>query len=567
MWYNKTGGKMDVQGNIIDIDKKRIYAGTVSIQHGKITSIVPLPQDIVCDGKDKLRPYILPGFIDAHVHLEMTHAIPSEYARAALSQGTIAAVVDCHDTVNVVGRRGVEAYIKSAKKIPFAFAFSAPSTLCKERYTIADVEKLLSRSEVTNLGEIQNFPDVLLNEKYIQQLIAVAKKHNKPIDGCSPGLSKDRLDQYLDSGISTDHQCTSYDNALEKIEHEMIVMLQTKKIDSLSQLFPLFTYHGSHLMFSGQNIYAPALSKGYINSAVSKAIAQGADMYGVLTAACLTPVKQYHLPIGTLHNDDNADFIIVDSVEKFNVLATFYHGKCVYSASKDYKANSFKVVKIHNLNNWNTKPILKEDLRISAASNAMGKSISCEMRPDVNVIDVCDGEVTTVRNMRFIQEKKGLLEADTKQDCIKVVVYSRYEKNAKPATAFVHGFGIKTGGAAMSISHDAHNIVAIGVEDEDIAKAINRVVSLKGGIALSVNGKICSDLAFPVCGLMSNLPLDELNKKFAQLYFDLNKKMGCILQHPIDTLSYIASPQLPSIKLTPEGLVNVVEQEIVPLVP
>lgn len=558
---------MNIQGFIVDIEKRRIYPGIVSVEKGKIVSITPLSHDALATDENKFRPYILPGFVDAHLHLEMTHAVPSEYARAALSQGTVAAVADCHDTVNVVGRRGVELYIRLSKKIPFTFGFSAPSTLAADRYSLADVEKLLSMKEVTHLGEIQNFPDVLMHEKYIQQLLALAKKYHKPVDGCSPGVSKERLEEYLDSGISTDHQCASYENALEKIEHDMFIVLQAKKMDSLSSLFPLFSYHSDRLMFSGQNMYVPAISAGYINAAVARAVSEGADLFGVLRAACITPVEHYSLPVGTLHEGDRADFILVDSMEEFNVIATYVKGQCVFSKRREFCAKRFRPMRIHGLNTWGARALDEKDLLVSALPHNAQKSMSVELRPAVNVIDICDGEVTTVRDLRFIREKGGLLQSDVEQDCLKVVIYDRYTKNTKPVVGFVHGFGIKRGGAAMSVSHDAHNIVAVGVADDDIALAINRVVSLRGGIALSVDKKVRADLSFPVCGLMSNLQLDELNKKFALLYDCFKKKMGCTLQHPIDTLSYIASPQLPSIKLSLEGLMNVVEQEVIPLVP
>lgn len=558
--------KMRIQGNIVDIYKRRIYLGIITIQCGRIAAITPRNASCL-DASDHFNPYILPGFIDAHLHLEMTHVIPSEYVRAALSQGTVGAVADCHDSVCVMGVKGALMLINNARKLPFAFGFSAPSTLVPGTYEISDVQRLLSLKEVTHLGEIQNFPDVLLHESYVEELLALAKKKHKPVDGCSPGLSGDRLVEYVSSGISTDHQCTSYENALEKFSYGMAIMVQAKKIDSLTQLLPLFAEHGDRMMFSGQSLYAPHVASKYINAAVSAAVKEGADMFGVLRAACITPVEHYHLDVGTLNVGDPADFIMVDSMERFDVMATFVKGKCYYSNNKAYQAKKVPYRKMYPVNKWNTTAVTEQDLQVSALSQSGKKSASCEIKPQVNVISVCDGEITTVRTLMCVMEKNGLLCSDVAQDCLKVIVYDRYHPHTKPVVGFVNGFGLKTGGAAMSVSHDAHNIVAVGVEDRDIVLAINRVVALKGGIALAVRGKIQQELALPICGLMSNLPLERVNKKFAEMFELFVGEMGCKLLHPIDTLSFIASPQLPSLKLSLKGLVNVVEQEIVPLVP
>ena len=558
---------MDIQGNIVDVEKERIFPGTVHVEHGRIKSIIADPGYEINDALSASRPFILPGFVDAHIHLEMTHVEPSEYVRLAVSKGTVGAVADCHDVVNVLGMKGEEALIANAKKVPFHFGFSAPSTLVKGVYELDDVEKLLAKKEVTNLGELQNFPDVLLHERWVQSELAFARKYHKPADGSSPGLTGDKLDEYCASEIATDHWCTSYDNALEKIHHGMSVILQIKKLANLTSIFPLFKEFGDKLMFSGQNMYTPAIASGYIDVAVEKCVTSGGDLFGILMAACITPVKQYKLDVGTLHEGDSADFILVGNLEHFEVKATFIRGKCVYSKIKEYVPGKTRFHKMSAVNKFNAVPLREEDLRVSAFSPTMEKLHSCELKPAVNVIAVCDGESNTVRSMMLLREKYGFLNADVSQDCIKVVLYDRYHGKTKPAVAFIHGFGIKTGAAAMSVSHDAHNIVAVGVEDRDIVIAVNRVVALKGGIALSVRGKIRSELPFPIAGLMSNKPFEQVNSKFDELYLLFKGEMGCTLSYPIETLSSIANPQLPSLKLTLEGIMNVVEQEIVPLVP
>jgi len=559
---------MDIQGNIVDIDGRRIFPGTVTVQHGKITAIRERAASFRTENNlDSFRPYILPGFVDAHIHLEMTHLIPSEFAREALAQGTVAALADCHDIVHVLGIKGVECLIRDSKKVPFYFGFSAPSTTISGLYEFKDVAQLLSRKEVTHLGEVQNFPDVLLHEQYIQKLLDEAKKAGKPVDGCAPGLSKDRLDEYCVSGISSDHQCTSLDNAVEKINHGMSVILQIKKLDSLTSIFPLFKEHVASLMFSGQNMNAAAIQRGYVNEAVAKTVREGGDLFGVLRAACVTPVRHYGLQCGTLHVGDSADFIVVNNLEQFAVDATFVKGKCVYSKIPDYHAQKFKFHKMKPVNSFAAKQISIGDIQASAVSNSESKSHCCEIKPAVNCISVCDGEMTTVREVVFLKERNGCLYSDILNDCCKLVVYDRYKADAKPAVAFVQGFGFKKGALAMSVCHDAHNIIAVGVEDDDIVCAVNKVVSMRGGIAVSVENKIHAQLPFPVAGLMTDCPFEQAVKDIDAIFDTLKKEMKGTLVHPLDTLSYLTGPQLPSIKLTPDGIINVVEQEIIPLVP
>lgn len=565
---------MEIQGNIVDIENRRVYPGTVVIRGKKITSIIertPLnPFDLT---KNKSLPFILPGFIDSHIHLEMTNLMPSEYARAALSQGIVACLADCHDLANVAGREGILELIKNSKKIPFNFYFSAPSTLVKDLYTYEDIQKLLEMEEVTHLGEIQNYPDVILHEKYIEELLKLAKNAGKPVDGCSPGVSGENLEEYVKSGISTDHQCISQENVLEKIKKGMKVALACSNLDLIRSCAALFFENASFMMFCGQSMYAPTVSSSYINCAVSNAVKEGGDLFGVLEAACLTPVRHYKLNCGTLHSGDDADFILCESLEKFNVIATFIKGDCVYmrpqrKTQKDeysFRVKNFASIKPKIIYDFVSKHVSEKDLEVSS-QNKNSKSSAWELHPSINTINICDGEMTTVRTVMYLEEKDGKFESDIEKDCIKLVLYDRMGKNLKPALAFVHGFGIKKGAAAMSISHDSHNIIAVGVDDKDIALAINRVIDMRGGIALSVDCKIKAELPFSIAGLMADLYLTEINRKYYLLKKCFTGEMGCNLTYPVYTLSYLASTQIPSLKLSLNGLVNVVEQEEIPLV-
>ena len=554
-----------IYGNIVDIRGKKIFPGSVTVQDGRIARIAKAEaSDLASFSFSGKTPFILPGFIDSFTRLEMTQLSPCEYARKALTQGVIGALCDCGDSTSVLGKKGILAMIANAAQSPFYFGFSAPATLHKPVYSASDVEALLAKPEVTHLGQISDFPSVILHDRTIEQLFAVAAKYNKPADGYAPGVTHLNLAEYCKSPVSTDHACRSYDDAVEKISAGLIVQVPTRDKLDFASMLPLFNKYADKLMLCSDIIFGINVDRGYLNSNVAEAVRAGCNVFGVLEAACINPVEHYRLQCGTLREGDSADFIVIDRFESCNVLKTYIKGECVYDANeKPVVRRPERPLEI--MNRFSAKPISKEDIAVPVVTGRNSRSLSVCIRPNVNIIDTCDGELNTVRMTMPMSSKYGFLYSDAKRDIIKTVLVNRYG-NQSPVTVFTHGFGFLRGAFAMSISHEEQHIVAAGVSDDDIILAVNKVIELKGGMVLAVDGKIKSEVPLPFAGLMSIQSAEEISRDGGIFFSVLRKEMGCRIAHPVRTLSYIADIDIPTIKVTARGLFNVVEQEFIPLI-
>jgi adenine deaminase len=526
---------MIIQGNIVDIDNKEIFKGDVQFENGKITAIRK--------SNHTIEDYIIPGFVDAHIHIESAMLVPSEFAKIAVTHGTIATVSDPHEIANVLGVKGVDFMIENGKKVPLKFNFGAPSCVPATSFESAgaiidadDIKKMMANPDIKYLAEMMNYPGVLFDDDEVLKKIAWAKHYNKPIDGHAPGLIGDDLTKYIAAGISTDHECFTYDEGLEKLQKGMNVIIRegsaAKNFEALIDLLPEYF---EKMMFCSDDKHPDDLLLGHINQLCKRAVAKGMDIFKVLQVACINPVKHYNLEVGLLQEGDPADFVVIEDLQKFNVLETYINGELVAKNGESF----IKSVPFDILNNFNTDKKKIEDFRVAASS------------PKIRVIEALDGELVTNEiqcNSKIIDRN---LVSNTKEDVLKMTVVNRYQ-NSKPSIAFIKNFGIKRGAIASSVGHDSHNIIAIGTSDEFICKAVNLLIQHKGGIC-AINETTEKVVALPIAGIMSDQPAEIIGKSYAELDA-MAKKMGSTLRAPFMSLSFMALLVIPSLKLSDQGL-------------
>ena len=526
---------MNVKGNIVDILNKRIFKGEVCLENGQISAIREVNHEV--------ENYILPGFVDAHIHIESSMVVPSEFAKIAVLHGTVATVSDPHEIANVLGVQGVDFMIENGKKVPLKFNFGAPSCVPATSFESAgavinadDIKLMMENPDINYLAEMMNYPGVLLDDEEVLQKIEHAKNNNKPIDGHAPGLRGDDVTKYIAAGISTDHECFRYDEALEKLQKGMKILIRegsaAKNFEALIDLLP---EHYNNMMFCSDDKHPDDLLLGHINQLCERAVAKGMDVFKVLQAACVNPVKHYNLEVGLLQVGDPADFILVDNLKEFNVLETYINGELVAKNGKSF----VKSVPFEVLNNFNTDIKKVADFRLASSSKK------------IRVIEALDGELVTNQIAADSLIVDGNLVSNTATDVLKMTVVNRY-KNETPSIAFIKNFGIKEGAIASSVGHDSHNIIAIGVSDEAICKAVNLIIENKGGVC-AVTKTTEKVVALPVAGIMSDQPAEIIGNAYAALDA-MAKEMGSTLRAPYMSLSFMALLVIPSLKLSDKGL-------------
>ena len=526
---------MNVKGNIVDILNKRIFKGEVCLENGQISAIREVNHEV--------ENYILPGFVDAHIHIESSMVVPSEFAKIAVLHGTVATVSDPHEIANVLGVQGVDFMIENGKKVPLKFNFGAPSCVPATSFESAgavinadDIKLMMENPDINYLAEMMNYPGVLFDDEEVLQKIEHAKNNNKPIDGHAPGLRGDDVTKYIAAGISTDHECFRYDEALEKLQKGMKILIRegsaAKNFEALIDLLP---EHYNNMMFCSDDKHPDDLLLGHINQLCERAVAKGMDVFKVLQAACVNPVKHYNLEVGLLQVGDPADFILVDNLKEFNVLETYINGELVAKNGKSF----VKSVPFEVLNNFNTDIKKVTDFRLASSSKK------------IRVIEALDGELVTNQTAADSLIVDGNLVSNTATDVLKMTVVNRY-KNETPSIAFIKNFGIKEGAIASSVGHDSHNIIAIGVSDEAICKAVNLIIENKGGVC-AVTKTTEKVVALPVAGIMSDQTAEIIGNAYAALDA-MAKEMGSTLRAPYMSLSFMALLVIPSLKLSDKGL-------------
>lgn len=527
--------KYNISGNIVDVVSKRIYKGIITVEDHKVTAIT--------ESETADNQYILPGLIDAHVHIESSMIIPSEFARLAVVHGTVATVSDPHEIANVIGMNGVNFMINNGKKVPFKFFFGAPSCVPATPFEtsgaslkVADIEELMAKSDIKYLSEMMNFPGVLFNDEDVMAKLAIAKKYNKPIDGHAPGLKGEDADKYVKSGITTDHECFTIEEAIDKINSGMKVQIREgSAAKNFESLVDLLSTHPDEIMFCSDDKHPNDLTNGHINQLIIRAMKKGYDFIDIIRACTYVPVKHYNLEVGLLQVGDAADFIIIDNLFDFNILSTYIDG---------YKVAENGTTLINSVeedcpNIFNANTILSSDLEIPFENK------------EIKVIKAMESQLITEKIMVFPKHDQKIILSDTERDILKIVVMNRYELS-KPSVAFINGFGFKKGAIASTVAHDSHNIIAVGTNDNDITEAINLLIHSKGGISV-VNDKTSYHLPLPVAGLMSNEDGFEVAHKY-EFIDQKAKELGSVLQAPFMTLSFMALLVIPELKLSDKGL-------------
>lgn len=524
-----------IAGNIIDVVNKRVFSGEIEVKDGRIFKIT--------ENENIYHTYILPGFIDSHIHIESSMLIPSEFARTAVTNGMIGVIADPHEIANVLGIDGVNFMIKNGSKVPFKFYFAVPSCVPATPFettganlSAKDVEALMAKPEVKCLGEMMNFPGVISDDEEVLSKINASLKNGKPVDGHAPGLSGEDLKKYVDAGISTDHEAYTYEEGLEKIKLGMKILIREgSAAKDFEALRDLIEEYPDSCMFSSDDRHPNDLVAGHIDLLVKRAIQLGYNKMKVLQCACVNPVKHYNLDIGLLQLGDKADFIEVDGLLSMNVLKTVINGKIV---CKD-GWSLIKKVKNDAINNFKAKYKTIKDYEV----NYTGKKI--------NVIKAGNGQLITKRLYLEPKVQNGKVVSDVERDILKIAVINRYA-DVKPTVAFINGFGFKKGAIASSVAHDSHNIIAIGTNDKELNEAVNLVIKHKGGLSIVHNG-VENVLPLPVAGLMSNKGAFNVAERYIQIEKE-TKKMHSALTDPFMTMSFMALLVIPDLKLSDKGL-------------
>ena len=524
-----------LKGNIVDIKNRKIFKGEITIIDGLISAIEEKP----CIENH----FILPGFVDAHIHIESSMLVPSEFAKIAVNHGTVATVSDPHEIANVLGIKGVEFMIENGKKTPFKFNFGAPSCVPATPFESAGaiidsdgIKQLMANPDIKYLAEMMNYPGVIFDDAEVLKKIEWAKYYNKSIDGHAPGLTGDNLNKYISAGITTDHECFTYDEALEKLQKGMKVIIRegsaAKNFEALIDLLP---EHFENMMFCSDDKHPDDLLLGHINQFCERAIAKDIDIFKVLQVACVNPVKHYGLDVGLLKVGDAADCIVVENLYDFKTLQTYINGALVFDKGES------KIVSIdfEILNNFNTDKKLVSDFRYEFNQSK------------IRVIECLDGELVTNEIIKDATTDNGNLISNTETDILKMTVVNRYE-NSKSSTAFIKNIGLKEGAIATSIGHDSHNIIAVGVSDEAICKAVNLIIDNKGGIC-AVSDDSEKVVPLPIAGIMSDQNAETIGKAYSELD-EMAKGLGSKLHAPYMSLSFMALLVIPSLKLGDKGL-------------
>ncbi len=527
----------NIKANLIDLVNRDIYPAAVVVKNGKIISVDRI--------NEPFDTYILPGFIDAHVHVESSMLVPSEFARLAVTHGTVGTISDPHEIANVLGTAGVDYMIANAQRVPFHFYFGAPSCVPATGFETAGavidakgIEQLLSRNEIVYLAEMMNFPGVIYQDEEVMRKLAIAKKYGKPIDGHAPGLTGDDMKRYFDAGISTDHECFGYLEALEKLKHGVKVMIREgSAAKNFETLIPLLKEFPDQIMFCCDDKHPDNLIDSHINEHVKRAMAHGHDLFDVLRASSYNVIKHYQLPVGLLQVGDPADFIEINDLSNFGILKTYVAGQLVAENGKSF----INPVEAPIVNNFNCSQRQPQDFNIKSEGNR------------IRVIEVLDGQLVTNELYAEALTVNGYAESNPGEDILKIAVVNRYS-DQPVAKAFIKNVGLKTGAIASCVAHDCHNIVVVGTNDDDMCRAVNLIIAAKGGISLAA-GEHSDVLELPIAGIMTNRPAEEVAEAYTRLD-RAAKALGSTLKAPYMSLSFMALLVIPELKLSDKGLFN-----------
>ena len=544
----------NIKGHIVDVVRREIFDGEVVIKDEKIAEVrrCTLPE------REKPWPYILPGFIDAHVHIESSMMVPHKFARIAVSHGTIGVIADPHEIGNVLGVEGINYMIRSGREARFNFLFGAPSCVpavggdietCGREIGVKETQELMAREDIGFLGEMMNYVGVLNNDEEVLAKIKAAQDNGKPIDGHAPGLTGQQRYQYGAAGISTDHECSTLEEGRSCINAGMkVIIREGSAAKDYKILHPLISESPNMVMFCTDDCHPDDFVRGHINTIVKRALADGHNIWDILQAACVNAQKHYKCNWGLLQVDDPATFITIDALTPhFRVESTWIRGKEVfnYNASlpSDNTNREDMILGDNFPNNFVASPITKADI-----------DLNLKPGDTVHVIHASDGSLLTDHDEVALTGNPWFDSHYPWTEVQKIVVYNRYQPGAKPIVGMVRGFGIKKGAMAGSVAHDCHNIVAIGSDDEYIVKAINRIVEMHGGQVV-VSPEEMMDIPLPIGGLMAPMGGHEIAFRTLCIQEKV-REIGCTMKSPFITMAFMCLPVIPDIKITDRHLMD-----------
>jgi len=528
-----------ITGKLIDIFSREIYSAKITISNGIIHSIERTTEDV--------ENYILPGFIDAHVHIESSMMVPTSFAQLAVVHGTVATVSDPHEIANVCGMQGVQYMIDNSKKTPFKFFFGAPSCVPATDFETAGdkldetaVTTLLSNNDIWYLSEMMNYPGVLFKDKEVLAKIDAAKKAGKPVDGHAPGLRGNDVITYASAGITTDHECFELEEALDKIAAGMkIIIREGSAARNFNALHPLLKSHPDKVMFCSDDKHPDELVLGHINKLVQRSVQLGYDLFDILKAASVNPVQHYNIPVGLLRIGDPADFIVVKDLSAFEVESTYLNGIKVAENGR----SNLDFIEVPVINRFDTNKRTPQDFVVMAKEEAK----------QIRVIEAIEGQLITNEWLHVPKIEEGKIVSDVANDVLKIAVINRYTPDSPVAVAFIKNFGLKHGAIASTVAHDCHNIVCVGVDDASICTAVNALIECKGGVSVAGDKDNVQFMPLPVAGLMSDKDGYRIAEEYAAIDAAAHQ-LGTKLKAPFMTLSFMALLVIPSLKLSDKGL-------------
>ena len=532
---------MKISGHIVDVINREIFSGLIEVKENKIISI---QRTVDCDDV-----YILPGLVDSHVHIESSMTIPSRFAQMVTPRGTVAVVSDPHEIANVLGREGVKFMIDDAAKVPLKCFFGVPSCVPATSFETSgsqiapkDVDFLFDNGGWF-LAEMMNFPGVIYDDADVHEKLLMARRRGRRVDGHAPGLTGAQLKKYIDSGISTDHECSTLEEAVEKIENGMLIQIREgSAARNFEALWTLIRDYPDKIMLCTDDSHPDLiLQQGHIDRLIRRGLAKGLSIFDLYRAALINPVDHYQIPVGKLQVGDKADFILVNNLDEFIVQSTFINGQKVASHGEVY----FDLPPVHVVNTFNCEPIQAAQLEIKMPQK--GNSL--------RVMDASDGELLTSTYHWKPNLRKGeVVKPDLEADILKIVVVNRYQ-NSDPVVGYIRNFELKQGAIAGSIAHDSHNIIAVGCDDVSLEQVINSIIEVKGGIS-AFNGTELQRISLPIAGLMTDIPGFKIAKEY-DLLNNFVKEMGTKLKTPFMTLAFMSLLVIPSLKIGDKGLFDV----------
>ncbi len=530
---------MMITGNIVDLERRRIYFGEVVIKDGHVANIIEL-------GEERSgASYLMSGFIDSHVHIESSQLTPANFGRMVISHGTVGVVTDPHEIANVMGVEGVEFMLESAKDSPIRTHFTIPSSVPATPFDRSggvldsgDVEQLAASGRFVALSEVMNVAGVLFRDREVMAKLAVAQRYGLPSDGHAPLLTGEDLIKYAESGITTDHECSELAEAEAKIAAGMkIEIREGSAAKNYEALKSLIATAPDRLLFCTDDAHPEeVITAGNIDKIVRQAISDGFDLFDVLRIASLSPILHYGLQQGALRVGDVADFIEVDDLKSFTTRRVFIGGEVCYDRSQSVDSEP---IPTRLINNFNHNKITAKELQ---------RAVTAE---PITIIGTIKDELITTAESYTPPSAIENLESDIEADVAKIVYINRYH-NTPPVVEYCRGFGLKRGAFASSVAHDSHNITAVGVSDEAIVRAVNMIIESRGGLALC-DGDECDLLPLPIAGIMSDRSAEEVARDGERLQRKI-ASMGCTLRSPFMTLAFMSLVVIPELKIGERGL-------------